>query len=406
MLSILTAAILAGSVHAQDWTQFRGPNGTGISKAKGIPVKWSESDYRWRVKLPGDGDGQPVIWGDKLFVLGQQGEGRERMIVCLRKEDGKELWVKKYPLATYPKNKSRTWALSTPVVDKDRVIASFVDPGHFLVKAWDHAGKELWTVDLGPFKCQHGHGASPILYEDKVIVPNDQDGPSFITALDVKSGKTVWRTPRRPEDQGTAYCTPYLLQRDGMKPELLLTSQSHGISSLDPKTGAPNWEAKVFDKRAVSSPVVWGNLVFGTCGAGGGGMYLSAVKLGGRGDVTSSHQAYTVRTAMPYVPTPLVVGDRLFMISDNGVASCVEAATGRVVWSERIGGGFYASPVVVDGKIYAASREGECAVWEAADSFKLVAKSPVGEGSHSTPCVDGDRIYFKTFNHIVCVGAK
>jgi outer membrane protein assembly factor BamB len=404
----LAAALLAAEARAQDWTQFRGPNTTGISKAKGLPVKWSPADYRWRVKLPGDGDGQPVFWGDKIFVLGQQSQGQERHLVCLQREDGKELWVKKYPLNTYKLGRSRTWSLSTPAVDKDRVYACLVDPQQFLVKAWDHAGKELWSVNLGPFKSQHGHGASPIVYEDKLIVPNDQDGPSFVIALDVKTGKAVWKCPRRPEEQGTAYATPYVHMTNGGKPELLLTSQAHGISSIDPKTGALNWEAKVFDKRAVSCAVVCGSLVFGTCGSGGGGMYLAAVKLGGRGDVTTSHQVYTLKDkdTAPYVPTPIALGDRLFMISDSGFASCVEASTGKIVWRERVGGGYFASPILADGKLYCSSKEGEVAVWEAADQFKLLAKNPIGEGSHTSPCVDGDRLYFKTFNHLVCVGGK
>src|SRR5262245_41708516 len=137
ILALFAAALLTAEASAQDWTQFRGPNTTGISKAKGLPVKWSTSDFRWNVKLPGDGDSQSVFWGDKIFVLGQQNQGQERHICCLQKEDGKELWVKKYPMAGYKLGKSRSWSMSTPVVDKDRVFATFVEPEQFLVKAWD-----------------------------------------------------------------------------------------------------------------------------------------------------------------------------------------------------------------------------------------------------------------------------
>lgn len=391
----------------QEWTQFRGPNGTGISAAKGIPVQWTEQDFRWRVALPGDGHSQPVIWGDKIFLECARDAGRERMVVCLNKVDGKELWVKRIPMATHIKNKDNSYASSTPAVDADRVYALFADTAHYLVKAFDHYGEEVWSVDLGPFSSQHGMGTSPILFEGKLIVPNDQDGESFIVALEAKSGKTAWKSPRRPAVQGTAYGIPRILERKGVPPELLLTSRAHGISSLDARTGKPLWEAVIFDKRSVSSPVVCGDLVIGTCGQGGGaGNFLAAVRLGGKGDVTASHLAYKLTRATPYVPTPLAVGDRLFLMSDIGVASCVEASTGRVIWSERVEGGFYSSPVLIDGKIYCPSRKGECVVLEAADQFKILSRSPLGEGSHATPCVDADRVYFRTFTHLVCVGKK
>jgi outer membrane protein assembly factor BamB len=399
-------AALAAEAGAQEWTRFRGPNGTGVSAARGVPVQWGPSDYVWRVPIPGRGDAQPVLWGDRIFLPTASEDGREWMLLCLRASDGKELWARKVPMPAYDKGRNPTYASSTPAVDKDRVYALCASSAQFLVKAFDHEGKELWTVNLGPVKAQHGHGGSPILYEGKLIVPNDQDGESFVVALDVRTGRTVWRAPRRPKEQGAAYSTPCVLERKGFPPELLLTSEAHGISSLDPRTGAALWEARVFDKRAVSSPVVADHLVFGTCGSGGGGMFLAAVKLGGRGDVTSTHQAYAVRTGAPYVPTPLAVGERLFTVSDNGVATCLEAATGRVIWSERLGGAFYASPVWVEGKIYCPSKQGECAVWEAADAFKVVARNPLGEGTHTPPAVSAGRLYFRTFTHLVCVGAK
>jgi outer membrane protein assembly factor BamB len=405
-LVLSAALILLGEAAAQEWTRFRGPNGSGVSESKGVPVTWTEKDFRWRVAIPGDGDGQPVIWGDKLFVTSAVDKGAERMLLCLSKEDGKELWSKKLPMGTYNKNKSRCWALTTPAVDKDHVFATFADEEKYLVKAYDHAGKELWTVNLGPFKSQHGMGASPMIFEEKLIVMNDQDGDSCIVALDLKSGKTIWKCARRGVKEETAYCTPTVLQRKGFPTELLTTSFAHGISSVDPKTGTLLWEAKVFDKRAVSSPVVVGDLVFGTCGSGGGGNFVAAVRLGGKGDVTSSHLAYTIKKAAPYVPTPLSVGDRLYLVSDDGVASAVEAATGKIIWSERVGKEFFSSPVLIDGKVYIPSTSGEMVVFATGEEFKLLSRNPLGEGSRSTPCVDGDRIYVKTFTHLVCLGGK
>lgn len=406
LLALWAAALLGAPAAAQEWTRFRGPNGTGISESKSIPVTWTEKDFRWSVAIPGQSHSTPVFWGDRLFLESAQDEGKERMLLCLRKEDGREVWMKKYSMATHPKHKLNSYASSTPAVDKDRVYASFADVEKFVVRAWDHAGKELWNVNLGPFKSQHGLGASPILFEEKLIVTNDQDGDSFIVALDVKTGKIVWKCARRGVEQNTAYGTPTILERPGQPTQILTTSFAHGISGLDARTGAMLWEAKVFDKRAVSSPVVAGDLVFGSCGSGGGGNFVAAVRLGGKGDVTSSNLAYTVKTSAPYVPTPVVSGDRIFWISDDGVASCVEASTGRIIWKERVGGTYFGSPVLVDGHLYCVSSKGEVAVLAAADEYKLLSRNPLGEGSHSTPSVDGDRIYFKTFTHLVCLGGK
>jgi outer membrane protein assembly factor BamB len=404
----LLAALLASTAVAQEWTRFRGPNGTGISEAKNVPVTWTEQDFSWRVEIPGISHSQPVIWGDKLFLTTALDLGKERAILCLRKTDGKELWRKTYALPTHrPANRNASYANGSPVVDRERVIACFVSRDHFWVRSFDHAGNELWSRDLGTFESQHGHGASPMIYENTVIVTNDQDGASFIIALDLKTGNPVWKTPRRPAPEYTAYGTPCINPRPGTTPELLLTSQSHGISSLDPKTGAPNWEAPVYDKRVVASPVVAGGLVIGSCGQGGGaGNYLSAIRLGGKGDVSKTHVAYTLRKATPYVPTPLYLDGRLYLISDAGIASAIDAATGREIWSERLRAEFFSSPVMIDRRIYCATTKGEMIVLATGDAFQVLARNPLLEGTHSTPCVDGGRIYLKTFTHLVCIGGK
>ena len=407
-LALLASATLSTNAAAQEWTRFRGPNGTGISAAKNIPVAWSEKDYLWRVGIPGESHAQPVIWGDRLFLMTSTESGRERAIACLRKTDGRELWKKSYPLPTHrPVNQNASYANTSPVVDGERVIACFVSSEHFWVRAYDHAGNPLWSRDLGAFESQHGYGSSPMIYENTVIVPNDQDGVSFIIALDVKTGAPVWKTPRRSASVGTAYCTPVVHPRPGAEPELLFTSQSYGVSSLDPKTGALNWESPVFDKRVIASAVVAGDLVIGSCGQGGGaGNFLTAIKLGGKGDVSKTHVAYKLTKSTPYVPTPLYLDGRLYLISDAGIGSAIEAATGREIWSERLRAEFFGSPVLIDGKIYCATTKGEMIVLATGDQFKELARNPIGEGTHSTPCVDGERLYIKTFTHLVCIGRK
>ncbi len=407
----LLLVLAAASAAAQEWTRFRGPNGTGISASRGVPVTWTEKDFVWRVPIAGASHSQPVAWGERLFLLTALDAGKERALVCVSKTDGAELWRKSYTLPT-PRlgNKNTGYANTSPVVDAQRVIACFVSNVHFWVRAFDHAGQELWSRDLGTFESQHGHGASPMIYDGRVIITNDQDGTSSVVALDLKTGAVAWTSPRAPgrnPNIATAYGTPITHRRADGTDELLLSSHSHGISGLDPRTGKLNWESPVFDKRVVASPVVAGDLAIGSCGSGAGtGNYLSAIKLGGQGNVAETHVAWTLRRATPYVPTPLFHDGRLYLISDGGFASAIEAATGKVLWSERLPRAeFFGSPVLIDGKIYAATTKGEMIVLATGDTFQEIARSPLGEGTHSTPCVDGRRLYIKTFTHLVCIGS-
>lgn len=406
--SLTATASLVITAGAQEWTRFRGPNGTGISVTQGVPAVWTAKEFAWRVPIAGESHSQPVIWGDRMFLLTATDFGKERALVCVRKTDGQPLWTKSYPLPM-PRlgNKNTGYANTSPVVDAERVVACFVSNDHFWVRAFDHAGRELWSRDLGTFVAQHGHGASPMIYGGHVIVTNDQDGVSSVVALDLKTGAVAWNSPRgagRNANIATAYCTPITHTRADGSVELLLTSQSHGVSSLDPQTGALNWEAPVFTKRMVASAVVAGDLVIGSCGQGGGaGNYLAAIKLGGSGDVSKTHVAYQLTKATPYVPTPLYLDGRLYLISDAGIATALDAATGRELWTARLRAEFFSSPVLIGGKIYCASTKGEMIVLATGDTFQELGRSPLGEGTHSTPCVDGGRLYVKTFTHLVCI---
>jgi outer membrane protein assembly factor BamB len=334
------------------------------------------------------------------------------VLLCLDTSDGRELWRRAYAQPTSkPGNRNSGYANTSAVVDATRVIACFVSSDHFWVRAFDHAGKELWSRDLGPFAAQHGHGASPMIFENTVVVTNDQDAESFIVALDLATGREVWKSARksgRNPNNATAYCTPITHPRADGTVELLLTSHSHGVSSIDARTGAALWEAPVYDKRMVASPIVAGDVVIGSCGSGAGSAnYLTAIKLGGKGNVGQTHAAYTLRRGTPYVPTPLYHDGRLYLISDAGIASAIEASTGREICSERLPRAeFFGSPVLIDGKIYAPTTKGEMIVLATGDAFRELARSPLGEGTHSTPCVAGGHLYVKTFTHLVCVGAK
>ena len=404
-LTLLLAAVAWTAMMGQEWTRFRGPGGTGISRSTDIPVSWTEDDFRWRVPIPGISHSQPVIWGERLFLVTATKDSEARILLCLRKHDGAELWRKTYRLPSIPpKNKRSSFANSSPVVDARRVVACFVSRDHFLVKAFDHEGHELWSRDLGPYPTRHGHGGSPIIHDHLVIVNNDQDKDSFVVALDLETGSPAWKLPGESRYDSNTYGTPFVHAWPGGSPELILTTQSRGVVSLEPGTGAVNWEAPVFQLRTIGSPVVAGDLVVVVWGFGPNNV-LTAIRRGGSGDVSHTHVAYRIARRVSYVPSPLYHAGRLYLMNDAGVATALEAATGREIWSERLAPGeFYASPVLIEGRIYCASAAGEMFVLATGDKFQLLARNPLGEGTHCTPCVDGGRLYLKTFTHLVCLG--
>ena len=388
---------------AQEWTRFRGPNGTGLSDATTIPVTWTEKDYHWKVALPGGGHSSPVLWGDRVFVTSGDAGAPKTILVCLKASDGSTLWTREFPSKHHAMNGLNSYATPTPAVDKDRVYLCWVTPERFSVAALDPDGTEVWRRDLGPFVSQHGHGASPIVFEDLVVLSNDQDGRSFLVALDAATGKTRWLTERRSVK--AAYSTPCVFQREGGPPELIFTSMAHGITSVDPQTGKVNWEVgDAFPKRVVASPLVAAGLIFGGCGEGGAGMHVIAIRPDPKSPEAAPKAAYEITERQPYAPTAVAKGDLVFLWGESSTVICIRAATGQEVWREKVGGQFYGSPVCVNGRLYCISTKGEVVVLAAADKYELLARNPLGEPSQATPAVSGGRMYLRTYSHLISVG--
>ena len=391
--------------HAQEWTRFRGPNGSGISEAKTIPTQWTDADFNWKIALPGAGHSSPVAWGDKVFVTSGDDKAGRFSVFCVKAADGGKLWQKDFPFTRHAKHGYNTFASSTPTVDSERVYVCRTEPAHNQLFALDHRGELVWEKDLGPLAAQHGGGTSPILYEGMVILGNEQDGESFLIAVDARTGETRWKTPRQTVEM--AYSTPCVYQPKDGKAALIFNSEPHGISAIAPDTGKPLWEfAGAFDKRSVSSPVIAGDLIIGSCGSGGGGNYVIAVRPGDPANGKKPERAYEVRRSAPYVPTSVCVGESLFLWSDAGIVSRVHAVTGEVKWQERVDGNFFSSPVWVDGRLFCVSRTGEVVVVAASEKFEVLARNPLGELTHSTPAISGGRMYIHTSQHLISIGGK
>ncbi|MBI1371667.1 MAG: PQQ-binding-like beta-propeller repeat protein [Phycisphaera sp.] len=409
----LAAATIAGqAAHAQEWTRFRGPNGAGVSDCKTIPTKWAASDYRWRVDLPGEGHGAPVLWGDKLFVLSADEATATRFVISLDARDGGTRWVKQYASSKYAHHKFNRFGSTTPAVDDERVYVYWTTPEKITLMALDHGGNEVWKrEDLGPFDSQHGNGTSPIVYKDLLILTNDQIGPSSIIAVDKRTGKTKWIVDRGTGESGaTAYSVPSIRNVNG-RDELICNARLNGITSIDPETGKVNWQVReaggtpLFKLRSVSSSVTVGDLVIGTCGSGGGGNYLVAIRPPSEPS-SKADLVYKIDKSAPYVPTPLHVDGLLFLVWDGGVATCLDAKTGDVKWRERLGGDFFGSPVCVNGYIYVINRNGDVVVFKAGDKYEPVSVNPLGELSYSTPAVANGRMYLRSLGHLTCIGAE
>jgi outer membrane protein assembly factor BamB len=391
---------------AQEWTRFRGPNGSGVSAMTTFPVQWSPSDYRWRVELPGIGHSSPVVWGERIFVTAaNEKDGSE--IVCGRKTaNGESLWTRTFAAKTYPKNKLNTYASSTPAVDENRLYVTWTLPDHHWVLALDpHDGHELWRYDLGAFAAEHGSGASPILFRDTVIVTNDQNGESSIVALDASTGAVRWKVPRRA--QRAAYSTPCLYQPPGGPPQLILTSSSQGITSLDAPNGKLNWELPVFNNyRVVGSPIVAAGLIVASSGTGGGGKQFVAARPGDPAKGIKPAVAYELKGTLPYVPTSVSDDRLMFLFGDQGVVSCIRAASGEICWRERLDVKFFASPVLAAKRVYCIARDGQMIVLAAADRYQLLARFALGEPSNATPAIAGGTMYLRTASHLMAIGGK
>lgn len=402
-LGVSILLTIASTVMGQEWPRFRGPNGLGISDARTIPATWTDKDYRWRVEVPGIGYSSPVVSGTRLFITSGLEDDATQVVTCLSTADGASLWEKRLASAPHPRNQLNCYASSTPALDGDSLYCIWAEPQRLsVVKLDQQSGQERWRRDLGPFLAEHAIGASPIVFEEIVIVPDEQDGASSIVALDRQTGQTRWQAERRTEK--TAYATPCLYQFDDGTVQLLVNSWAHGFSALDPRTGKALWELPIFKYRVVGSPAVAAGLVFGSCGTGGVGKQMFAVRPGNPAKGAPPEVAYELTGSLPYVVTPVGSGDLLFSWYDKGVVTCLEASSGKIVWKERIGGEYFASPVCVGERLYGASRAGQVVVLAASRQFKELARIDLGERTNSTPAVAGGVMYLRTVSHVMAIG--
>jgi outer membrane protein assembly factor BamB len=413
----------AGACRADNWERFRGPNGDGVSADKNIPVKFNTKEaVIWRTRIDGSGYSSPIVWGDRLFVQTASLDGSSRTLLCLDSNTGNEIWQRSIPAVRAKIHQLNSLASATPTTDGAAVYVPFWDGKDILLVAYDYKGNKLWQRNLGEFVSQHGAGASPILYKDLLIYSNDKDAfrdankkigpvanPSTLLALSKKTGDTVWERPR--DAVRACYSVPFLLEKPGAAPELIVTSTS-AITSYDPDSGKSNWNWNwpfVNDPlRTIAATAHTNGLLLACSGDGSGERLMVAVAMNGQGKEARPDRIWDNKKEFPYCTCLLIRGEHVYFVNDLGRAGCFHIKTGKKAWFETIPDTkFYASPVLIDGKIYAPSEQGDVYVIAAEpESYKQFAKNALGERIRATPAVANGRLYIRTQNHVYCFGGQ
>ena len=401
---ILTLLILNSlfNIEAQNWPGFRGPNGDGTSAETNLPTVWdSVTNVIWKVPVPGGGYSSPVIWKDKLFLTTAFTETLERVLLCYNTTNGKLLWQKtvlKTPLEA--KHQNNGYASGTPATDGTLVFVSFLEGQDVIVAAYDFSGNQVWIQRPGKFLSRHGYSCSPVVFGDKVIINGDsQQGESFVVALNRTDGKIIWKIIH--EKKAHDFSTPVIVKING-KTQMIFGGNKQ-IASYNPDDGSKYWYVNGPSEEFCSSPVYneKHNLVLMSSSYPAG--IIFAVKPDGQGDVTATNIAWKNNQAAYYIPSPVCTPDYLFTTNPSGVVSCIDVATGNVLWVEKLGAQS-ASGVLANGLVYLPNEAGVVTVIKPGTKFEYVAKNDIGEKMYASPAISNGRIYLRGLQNLYCIG--
>jgi outer membrane protein assembly factor BamB len=400
LLLPLAVLLLTTVAPAEEWPGWRGPRGDGTSEETAIPLRWSKTDYiAWKASIPGVGHSSPVVWGDRVFLTSCLENDQQRVLLCLDRRDGKVLWQRVVVTSKLErKHKLNSFASSTPATDGKHVWVSFLDDPNMIVACYDVGGNEVWRTSPGEFHSVHGFCSPPILYKDLLIVNGDQDAKAYLVALEQATGKERWRTDR--PNRTRSYCPPLLIDAAGRKQMVL--SGSKCVASYDPDTGEQIWLINGPTEQFVASLVFLDGLLFLT--AGFPEHHIMAIRPDGSGDVTKTHIVWRDTKNCSYVPSPIAHDRYFFVVSDEGIASCLEAQTGKRLWSQRLGKHHSASPVSAEGRLYFLDDAGEMFVLKAGPTFEVVSRNELDEECYASPAISHGQIFVRTLNNLYCIG--
>ncbi len=426
--------VLASELEAQNWPQFRGPEGSGVADRQNLPLEWSVEEGRnllWRAPIEGLAHSSPIVWGDRVYlttaiaetagdptlVLGDSDVAgidpaadivpHRWEILALDKQTGAVLWRKTAHrgVPRLKRHVKASHASASPATDGRNLVALLGTEGLF---CFDMEGDLRWRSDVGLLdvgywgepEYQWGASSSPLIYENLVIVQNDRQKDSFVAAYDLESGKEVWRASR---DEKPAWSTPAIYR--GESGAELVTNGANWIRANDPRNGEELWRLSHGDLQVITpTPIVAGDRIVVTGGNPTGAQTTFAIRPGARGDA-QSHVLWTAERSSPYTPTPVAYDGILYVIVDNGILSAYDLATGERLYRTRleVGAGFSASPIASDGRIYLPSEDGAVFVVRAGREFESLARNEMGEPLMASPAVSEEILFVRGSRHLFAI---
>ncbi|MGI8979804.1 MAG: PQQ-binding-like beta-propeller repeat protein [Pirellulaceae bacterium] len=407
LLPLVLVSFVSLPVFAADWPGFRGPLGNGVSTEKNLPIQWSETkNIAWKQEIPGKGWSSTALVKGRLYLTTAvlTDDKLSQRAICLNAKDGTTLWdteVFSRDAASVPGiHIKNSHASPTPLVEGGKLYVHF---GHQGTACLDLDGNIVWKTQELAFPPVHGNGNSPVLVDGLLVFSCDGASSPFVAALDAATGDVQWKFPRE-SDSGKrfAFATCIVITVGGKKQ--VISPGAGVVNSLDPKTGKEIWRVTYDGYSVIPRPVFGHGLVYMSTGYDSPS--ILAIRPDGQGDVTDTHVEWTLTKGAPHTPSPLLVGDELYLISDGGIATCVDAKTGDVHWSERIGTKYSASPVYADGKIYCQDEDGKGTVLKAGKTFRKLGENGFQEPSLASYCVGDGAFFVRTEKHLYRVGTS
>jgi len=415
--AVMVMSVVGGAAIAENWPGFRGPNGDGISREPVVPLTWSATDsVMWATELPGAGNSSPIVWGDRVFVTAALDGGKERSLYCFNRETGRLIWGRALEYeGTEPTHETNPYAAATPVTDGERVYVWYGSGG---MAAFDMEGNELWQFDGGEVKHIWGNGSSPILFEDQVIQYIGPGEVSTLVALNKVTGALIWRrdipeSRNRYTTEGDqaqwfgTWATPIVVENEG-RPELVFPV-SYSVRGFNPRTGVELWRCGGLSGLAYASVSVDGGMAAAMSGFTGPAIGLRLPGAGDGGDVTESHRLWGHERNEQRIGSGVAYRGHLYVTNANGVAQCIEMASGREVWKERLTTAeCWGSMVLAAGRLYVTDTAGVTHVIAASTKFERLAENRLGEGeqTRSTAAFSDGQVFIRTYEKLYCIGTR
>lgn len=414
--ALLLFLIATAASPGANWPQWRGPAGDGITPETDLPLTWSSTEnVKWKTALPEPGNSTPIVWEDRIFIT--QPAGKRRTVTCFARKDGRQLWQEGPVQNTRePTHKTNPYASASPVTDGERVIAWFGSAGLW---CWDLEGKEQWHVDLGKHEHEWGYAGSPVILGDLCFLNFGPGERTFLIAVDKRTGAKVWQADPPPLGKGArtdgfagqeegvvgSWSTPIVVNAEGR--DELVMSWPGKLAAYEPATGRELWTCRGLNPLIYTSPVFGEGVIVASGGYGGSTI---AVRPGGSGDVTDTHRLWHKERDKQRIGTGIITGGHFYVLNTPGTAQCIELATGREVWEERLKGSggsaqSWASMVLSGDRIYVTNQAGDTSVIEAAPKFEPLALNVLGDGLTNASIVASEGgIFIRTHKHLWCIG--